>query len=143
MTDEVMLRDDPRNMIQAEIITEAMRPFMAFMQEVVNQMQAQTNRIEALEKQVRLNTPMTGAQVKYIKAGMKEKATELILDAGGKEKGTINKAARAIKTDVLRQFGAGNISEIPRHEYQACRNYIDSWTNRRLIRKLIENETEA
>lgn len=136
---------------QMQAITEMIKPFFAMMTDIVTrntealeklaaQQKIQSDRLEALERANRLNTPVTPAQVKYIKQTMRDRARELLSAKGCTGNSGTNKVIRAIRTKLLIQFGVGTVNEIPRCEYNAAIDHIGMWNDRMLIMEVARNE---
>ena len=105
--------------------------------------QVQTDRLEALERQVRLNTPVTPAQVRYFNDAIKKRAREALskydLDT---DKKAVTKLAGAIRKATLTRVGAAALNEIPKHEYNVIIGQIQSWNDMLLIRDTIKEARE-
>lgn len=90
----------------------------------------QSERMEAIEKQLRLNTLVTATQERYLKGEIKKRAEELLAKKGLEDD---RKAATAlggsIRKAVLSRYGAGQLREIPRHEYSVAMSQIGSWND--------------
>ena len=138
----------------AAAVTEIIRPVMEgmgkMMERVLQSMeqnaQAQmviSNRMEALEKQIRLQTPITAKQAQYLNSAIRAKAREMLdkRDLSG-DKWAINKLGSAIRKDVLARYGIGNLKEIPRHEYQVAMNQIGMWGNALIFRDIVKEARE-
>ncbi len=135
-------------------VTEIVRPIMEnmgkMMERVLQSMeqnaQAQTvisNRMEALEKQIRLQTPITAKQAQYLNDAIRNKARELLdkRELAG-DKWAVTKLGNAIRRDVLARYGVAGMREIPRHEYQVAMNQIGMWSNALVIRDVVKEARE-
>lgn len=87
------------------------------------------NRMTAMEKQMRLATPVTDRQAKYLNDAARNKARE-ILDKKGfaEDKKAVTKLAGIIRKSVMARQGC-SIREIPRVEYNVAMNQIETWNN--------------
>lgn len=124
----------------SHIITELMRPVMQSMGKILENNTAaleqlssaqsiQNDRLEALEKQIRLQTPVTSKQVTYLNDAIRQRARSLLDKKGIEDKKAITKLGNMIRKSVLSRHGIGNIREIPRHEYSVDMSYIGTWND--------------
>lgn len=125
------------------VVTEIMRPVMESigkllknnteaMEQIAASQDVIRNRMEALEKQVRLNTPVTDKQARYLVVKARDKARELLekKESGlSEDKKAVTKLAGLIKKDVMMRNGVGSLREIPRCEYSVTMSQIEIWNN--------------
>lgn len=135
-------------------VTEIIRPVMEnlgkMMERVLQSMeqnaQAQmviSNRMEALEKQIRLQTPITPKQAQYLNEAIRNKAREMLDKRDlSCDKWAITKLGNAIRKDVLARYGISGLREIPRHEYQVAMNQIGMWGNALVFRDIVREARE-
>lgn len=146
-----MKRDEPREQQIAEntqvpaelavMLQEILSPifqtlgeFVANNTEAMNRMAAQqhiqSDRLEALEKQIRLNTLVTPTQVKYINEEIKKRARELLAKKGFEDdRKAVNALSGKIRKAVLSRYGVAALHEIPKHEYSVTLSMISSWSD--------------
>lgn len=150
MKDEIMTRDAALTADQlGAAVAEIIRPVVMAMGKLLenntaalNQLaatqSAQNERLEALEKQIRLQTPVTGKQAAYLNGAIRERAREL-LDKRGYADDTkaVTKLGTAIRKSVLARYGAAAMKEIPRHEYGVALSQIQMWQNALTVRDVI------
>lgn len=98
----------------------------------------QNDRLEALERQIRLNTPVTRQQVRYLSAAMKEHALELLDKSSVSDPKAVRKLVGIIKKDVLSHYGITALEEIPKHEYNVAMHNIGTWNNMRIVREVVK-----
>lgn len=135
-------------------ITEIMKPVIQSMGKLLQQnaealerlaasQAVQNNRLEALEKQIRLQTPVTAKQAQYLNDAIRTKARELLdkRELSG-DKWAVTKLGNAIRKDVLARYGVAGLREIPRHEYQVAMNQIGMWSNALVIRDVAREARE-
>lgn len=151
--------EDP-GMAQAigSAVTELMRPIMSTIGELLkNNAEAlerlaatqavQNDRLEALEKQIRLNTPITPKQAGYINAAIRDRARELLFKRNLEDdKKAVTKLGNAIRRDVLSRYGIAGVREIPKHEYPVAMSQISMWNNALLFQDVVKEariRTEA
>ena len=124
----------------SHIITELMRPVMqtigkmlenntAALEQLSSAQSVQNDRLEALEKQIRLQTPVTSKQVSYLNDTIRQRARHLLDKKGIDDKKAVMKLGGIIRKSMLSRHGVGNIREIPRHEYNVDMSYIDTWND--------------
>lgn len=146
----------------SHIITELMRPVMqtigkmlenntAALEQLSSAQSVQNDRLEALEKQIRLQTPVTSKQVSYLNDAIRQRARYLLDKKGIEDKKAITKLGGMIRKSVLSRHGIGNVREIPRHEYSVDLSYIETWNDVLAVhdvvkeartRAEVENESE-
>lgn len=123
-----------------QIITELMRPVMqtigkmlenntAALEQLSAAQSVQNDRLEALEKQIRLQTPVSSKQVSYLNDAIRQRARVLLDKKGIDDKKAVTKLGGMIRKSVLSRHGIGNVREIPRHEYNVDMSYIETWND--------------
>lgn len=122
-------------------IREMISPLMASMAELManntealqylaSQQKVQTDRMDALERQIRLNTLVTPTQVRYLNEAIKRRAREILSKKNLEEdKKAVNKLSAAIRKSVLARYGIGAVHEIPKHEYSVAMQQIGTWND--------------
>lgn len=139
-----------------EIMSPVLQTMATFMQQstealerVAAAQKIQSDRLEAMEKQLRLNTLVTPTQVRYLNDAIKKHARELLakkdMDDDGK---AVTKLAGFIRKAVTARYGVAALYEIPKHEYNVAMGQIESWNDLLLIRDItrevkIRREKEA
>ena len=125
---------------------ESMGRFMQQMSEAVEHIataqDVMRNRMEALEKQSRLETPVTDRQARYLSDAAREKAAELLAKKDISEKKAFAKMAGIIRKAVLQRYGVGSLREIPRCEYSVALSQIESWNNARIVMEIASEARE-
>ena len=132
---ELIASPDPN--LLSEAITEIIRPVFLTMGKMLEQntealerlasaQMAQNQRLEALEKQIRLQTPITPKQAAYLNDAIRQKSRETLDKRGlADDKKAVTRLGNAIRRDVLSRYGVAGLREIPRHEYQVAMNQIN------------------
>lgn len=122
-------------------IREVIMPFMATLSEMMknntealqylaSQQKVQTDRMEALERQIRLNTLVTPTQSRYLNDAVRKRAKDILSKKGiDEDKKAVTKLAAAIRKAVLSRYGIASINEIPKHEYSVAMQQIDTWND--------------
>lgn len=131
------------------IITELMRPVMqtigkmlenntAALEQLSAAQSVQNDRLEALEKQIRLQTPVSGKQVSYLNDAIRARARELLdkrdVDDG---KATV-KLGNHIRKAVLSRYGVSTLREVPKHEYNVALQQIGMWNDMLTVRDVVK-----
>ncbi len=136
------------------IVKELMRPVMESIGKMLeNNTEAierlssaqtiQCDRLEALEKQIRLQTPVTSKQAGYINAEIKHRARELLDRKGVTDDKAIKKLGNKIRKAVLTRYGVGSVREIPKFEYNVTLNQIGMWNDMLMIRDIVKEARDA
>ena len=140
-----------------EIITELMRPVMqtigkmlenntAALEQLSAAQSVQNDRLEALEKQIRLQTKVDGKQVSYLNDAIRHKAREMLDKRGIDDSKATVKLGNAIRKAVLKRYGISTLRDVPKHEYNVALNQIDMWSDLLTVRdvaKEARNRAEA
>lgn len=131
------------------IIAELMRPVMqtigkmlenntAALEQLSAAQSVQNDRLEALEKQIRLQTPVSGKQVSYLNDAIRARARELLdkrdVDDG---KATV-KLGNHIRKAVLSRYGVSTLREVPKHEYNVALQQIGMWNDMLTVRDVVK-----
>ena len=131
-------------------ITEIMRPLMETVSKLLEnntsaleQLSAaqtvQNDRLEALEKQIRLQTPVSGKQVSYMNDAIRERARNQLEKYGySDDKKTVTKLCNVIRRAVLSRYGVSCLREIPKHEYTVAMSQIGMWSNALAVRDIVK-----
>ena len=149
---ELIASPDPN--LLSEAITEIIRPVFLTMGKMLEQntealerlasaQMAQNQRLEALEKQIRLQTPITPKQAASLNDAIRQKRRETLDKRGlADDKKAVTRLGNAIRRDVLSRYGVAGLREIPRHEYQVAMNQINIWNNALVIRDIVKEARE-
>ena len=117
------------------------------MEQIASAQQATSERIAALEKRVRLQTPLSKSQENCINGAIRAKAKEL-LDAHGfsDDKKAVTKLCGIIRKSVLARYGVGSLREAPAYDYDTAMKQVAMWNDRLTIRDVereARNRAEA
>lgn len=140
-----------------QIIAEMMRPVMqtigkmlenntAALEQLSMAQTVQNDRLEALEKQIRLQTPISSKQANYLNDAIRARARELLDKRGVDDKKATVKLGNILRKAVLSRYGLSGIREIPRHEYSVAMQQIAMWSDALAVRDAIREvrqRTEA
>lgn len=152
---ELTKREDMKLSPQVvEVVSVVVRDIMAPLMESIGQMlkhnteameniaaaqQLTSQRIADLEKRVRLQTPLSRTQEKYINDAIRARAREL-LDAKGfsDDKKAVTKLGGAIRRSVLTRWGVASLREAPAYDYETALKQIAMWNDLMTIRDTLK-----
>lgn len=131
------------------VIQQVLGPVMAQMStllknntEALNQLaaaqQVQSDRMEALERQIRLNTLVTPQQVRYVNDAIRARARELLDKRAIENDKAARKLGNAIRKSVLSRYGVAALHEIPKHEYSVAMNHVGTWNDMLCVRDVVK-----
>lgn len=139
-----------------EIIRVMMEPTMRAMSDMVQhvaealerlavQQKIQSERMEALEKQIRLNTPVTPTQARMLNGAIRSRASELLAKREDTESAfypqqdrkCINRISGIIRKALLTHYGIACVNEIPRCEYHIALDFINGWNGLMEVRDTV------
>lgn len=127
-------------------LVEAMGKMLKNNTDALNQLaatqQIQADRLEALEKQIRLNTLVTPQQVKYINDAIRARARELLDKRGVDDKKAVTRLGNALRKALLSRYGVGALHDIPKHEYSVAMSQITTWNDMLAVRDIVKEFRE-
>lgn len=122
-------------------IVETMSKLLEHNAQAVEQLagaqKVQNDRLEALEKQIRLNTLVTPQQVRYMNDAIRARARELLFKREIEDMRAVKKLGNAIRKSVLARYGVSALHEIPKHEYAVAMSQIGMWSDALLVRDCV------
>ena len=104
-------------------------------------MTIQSDRMDALEKQIRLATPVTPGQVRYINNEIRHRARELLakMEMGYEDDAkAVAALGRLIRKAVLIRYGITALNELPRCEYSVVISQIGLYNDALAVRDIIK-----
>lgn len=138
----------------AEIVAAVVRSMMAPLMESIGEMlkhnaeameqiaaaqQLTSQRMADLEKRVRLQTPMSRTQEKYVQEAVRARARELLDGKGyAEDRKAVNKLAGAIRRNVLSRYGVASLREVPAYEYEVALKQVTMWNDLLAIRDVVK-----
>ncbi len=139
---------DVSSMLVANIMNQLMRPILEDLckmlknnteaiEQIAGGMDVIRNRMDALEKNQRLQTPVTDRQAKYLADAAKDRATELLHEKDADRKAA-TKLSGIIKKYILSRYGVGSLREIPRCEYSVAMGQIERWMDVIKINEIVK-----
>ena len=132
-----------------EVITELLRPVMqtigkmlenntAALEQLSAAQSVQNDRLEALEKQIRLQTPVSGKQVSYLNDAIRARARDLLDKRDVDDSKATVKLGNAIRKAVLSRYGISGLREVPKHEYNVALQQIGMWSDALTVRDVVK-----
>lgn len=122
-------------------IVEAMSKLLEHNAEALDQLagaqKVQNDRLEALEKQIRLNTLVTPQQVRYMNDAIRARSRELLFKREVEDMRAVKKLGNAIRKSVLARYGISALHEIPKHEYSVAMSQIGMWSDALQVRDVV------
>lgn len=136
------------------VIAELMKPVVAAigkalenntsaLEQLASAQSIQNDRLAELEKQIRLQTPVTNQQVKYLNDAAKRRARELLDKRGISDQKAVMKLAGAIRKAVLARYGISHLREVPKHEYTVAMGQIGMWSDLLTVMDVVKEERTA
>lgn len=111
-------------------LVEMLRNNTEAIQNIAAQQKVQSDRMEALERQMRLNTPVTSSQVRYINDAIRKRARELLSKSNlDTDAAAVKKLTAAIRKAVLTRQGTASMHDVPRHEYSVVIQQVETWND--------------
>ena len=140
-TEEIPVEMPELAPIVGNIVAEMMRPVMktigkllenntAAMEQISATQAVVNDRLEALEKQIRLQTPVSNKQVTYLNDAIRHRSREhLSKRSVDGDKKAVSKLGNQIRKSVLSRYGVATLREIPKHEYLVAMSQIETWND--------------
>lgn len=115
-------------------VLEAMTRFMQNNTEALERLSAaqrmQSDRMEALEKQIRLNTLVTPTQVRFFNDAIRKHAREVLAKSGlDQDAKAVKTLSASIRKSVTMRYGVAALHDIPKHEYSVVMQQIATWND--------------
>ena len=137
----------------SEIITELMRPVMqtvgkmlenntAALEQLASAQSIQNDRLEALEKQIRLQTKVDSKQVSYLNGAIKARSRELLHKREIDDPKYVTKLGNHIRKSILAMYGVSGLRDIPKHEYSVAMQQIEIWSNALTVWDIVKEYQE-
>ena len=107
------------------------------MEQIAAAQQITSERIASLEKQVRLQTPLSKSQENCINSAIRARARELLDPRGfADDKKAVTKLGGVIRKSVLARYGVGSLREAPAYDYETAMKQVSMWNDRLAIRDI-------
>lgn len=140
--------------IVGNIVAEMVRPVMqtvgkllenntAALEQLSATQAVVNDRLEALEKQIRLQTPISNKQVTYLNYAIRQRSREHLskrnLDG---DKKAVSKLGNRVRKSILSRYGVATLREIPKHEYLVAMSQIETWNDLITILDVVKEARE-
>ena len=150
-------QEENKSMITPEmlgsIITELMRPVMqtigkmlenntAALEQLSAAQSIQNDRLEALEKQIRLQTKVDSKQASYLNEAIRQRSRELLSKREIDDRKAVTKLGNHIRKAVLARYGVSTLRDVPKHEYTVAMQQIEMWNNMLLVGDVVKEARE-
>ncbi|MBR3740595.1 MAG: ORF6C domain-containing protein [Clostridia bacterium] len=113
------------------------------MERIAATQQMMSQRISDLEKQVRLKTPLSRAQERYINDTIRARARELLEAKGfAEDKKAVSKLGGHIRKSVLARYGVDSLREAPAYDYETALDQVKCWYDPLVIRDVVKEARE-
>ena len=94
-------------------------------------------RITDLEKQVRLQKPVSRSQEKYINDAIRKRARELLDGKGfAEDKKAVTKLGGAIRKSILYRYGVSSLREAPAYDYETALEQVARWNDLMILKDI-------
>ena len=131
----VPVENEAREQGMRDMLQQILSPVFAALQQMMDHnnesfaqiaasMTVQSDRMDALEKQIRLATPVTPGQVRYINNEIRHRARELL--------------GRLIRKSILVRYGIMALNELPRCEYSVVISQIGLYNDALAVRDIVK-----
>lgn len=141
-----------RDVCIQDLIQQSLDPVFAAFRQMIGQnnemlsqiagsMTAQSDRMNALEKLIRLSIPVTPAQVRYINNQIRHRARELLAkkEAGYEDdQKAVASLGRMIRKTVLVRYGITALNELPKCEYSVVISQIEIYNDALAVRDIVK-----
>lgn len=113
------------------------------MEQIAAAQQATSERIAALEKRVRLQTPLSRSQEKCVNDAIRRRARELLEPRGwDRDRKAVNKLSGVIRRGVLARYGVSCLREAPAYDYETIMTQVGIYNDRIVLRD-VEREARG
>ena len=150
MSDMIPVSGNEISQVIQSIVIPVMEPLCKLVQQntealerITATLNLQGKQIEALEKQVRMNTPVSSVQARHLNSSIRDKAKEVLDRYGRNDKKSIDAVSRSIRKDILIRAGIANVRELPRCEYDVAIRQVQMWNNAVVIREIMRKAAEV
>lgn len=144
---------DVGTLMVANMLNQLMRPLLEnigkllqnnteAMEQIATSQDVIRNRLDALEKQQRLMTPVTDRQAKYLTDAARERARDLLCKKGTDDRKAVAKLAGMIRKSVMARYGIGSLREVARCEYSVAMQQIEMWNNVMTVSGIVKEARE-
>ena len=134
---EMIMRDGKLMPVQMANALE-LKHMAEMMATMAAMLQATTESMEQLRRQVRLLEKVTPAQASALNRAIRERATELCAIYMLRGEGGEKAVAAAIRKAVKLRFGAASAKDLPRCEYEVAMAQVQGWDDYKIMKGIRE-----
>lgn len=146
--DDSLVSQQQARLALANVAAEMVRPLMEAVSRLLDgnadalrqisaSIEAQNERMAALERVVKRRMPVTTTQVRYMNEAIRNRTHALLDGKDGIDGKAYTILARCIRRDVMVRCGIANLREMPEHEYGISMDQIRMWSDALVIRGVI------
>ena len=101
--------------------------------------QMMNSRITELEKQVRLQKPVSKSQENYINEAIRKRARELLEAKGyASDRKAMTKLGGVIRKAILSRYGASGLRDYPAYDYETALEQAAKWNDPLIVRDIVK-----
>lgn len=151
---ELMYLDDLPGVVSVQQLSNAVQGMIAPVFEQFGQILERTNqaieriaaanqmmnsRITELEKQVRLQKPVSRSQENYINEAIRKRARELLEAKGlAHDRRAMTKLGGMIRKAILARYGASGLRDYPAYDYETALEQAARWNDPLAVREIVK-----
>ena len=114
----------------------------AALEQLSSAQSVQNDRLEALERQIRLQTKVDSKQAGYLNGAIRQRSRELLSKREIEDKKAVTKLGNHIRRAVLARYGISSLRDVPKHEYTVAMQQIEIWNNALLVGDVVKDARE-
>ena len=119
------------------IVVPIVQQFSACMERAAQDIHIMSQRITDLEKQVRLQKPLSVSQEKYINGAIRKRSAELLGEKGyAGDRKAVNKLSGVIRKGILSRYGIGSLREAPAYGYDTMMEEAQTWKDFVILKEI-------
>lgn len=100
-------------------------------------------RITDLEKQMRLQKPVSKSQENYINDVIRKRARELLDGKGcADDRKAVTKLGGAIRKSILSRYGVSSLREAPAYDYETALEQVSGWNDLLILKEITKEARE-
>ncbi len=125
------------------VVLPIVQQFGAILEKISADNHMMSQRITDLEKQVRLQKPLSRSQENYVNGAIRKRAKELLEEKGCREdRRAVTKLGGLIRKSILARYGVGSLREAPAYDYETALEEAETWMNYVELKKIVKEARE-
>lgn len=125
------------------VVLPIVQQFSAILEKISADNHMMSQRITDLEKQVRLQKPLSRSQENYVNGAIRKRAKELLEEKGcGEDRRAVTKLCGLIRKSILARYGVGSLREAPAYDYETALEEAETWMNYVELKKIVKEARE-